>query len=273
MRRMLLIGCLLCSGAFAAQPDERRVRTVDIDGRQVRPTPDDDRWARDPEGAVQSDPRRARVLGAERAMQTDDYRDNVEAPERAVQSDQRRAGVRGLERGRQPVDQGGDAAQPDDHLALARRLVDLGLDGDNLQEVASACIPDAKTMRADIVAAYRANPRAFQGISPRSAYWPDVERIWRDYYVERCAAQSEESPAEVIARMYAANLSTEELSEILAFQESPTGRAYIAAARLARQDLESAPAAPATQRDADQASDRFRQAMLRLKARYDRAPR
>lgn len=238
MRRLLVIGFLLYSGTIAAQTDDRRVRTVEIDDGQVRAGQADERRVRAPEPAIQSEKRRVR------------------APERAVQPDEREDG----------------AEHPDEHMVLARQLVDLGQDGGSPPESAASCVPEAEAMRADILVAYRAHPEDFHGISPRSTYWRDVEQAWHDYYVDRCAAQNEDSPAAIITRIYAANLSTEELREVVAFQESPAGRAFVAAARLARQDLESAPAAPA-QRDTDEASARFREAMLRLKAKYERAPR
>lgn len=273
MRPLLVIGFLLCSGTTAAQTDERRVRTVEIGEGQVRSRPADSRWEPSPERAVRSDQRRTQRDSAESAMQSDGYSGDADAPERAVQSDQRRARVRSPDWRAQPVDPADESEQPENHLALARQLVDLGPDTGDLQESAAACIPEAKTIRADLLASYRANPKTFHGISPRSAYWPDVERIWRDYYVERCSERSDESPGEVVARLYAANLTTEELREVLAFQESPAGRAFAAATRLARQDLEGATAEPATRSHTAEASDRFRRAMLRLKAKYDRAPR
>jgi hypothetical protein len=127
-------------------------------------------------------------------------------------------------------------------------------------------------MRKDIAAAYRASPGEFHGISPQSAYWPEVEQAWHAYYVDRCAAQGDDSPTAMVARRYAANLSTDELREVLAFQESPSGRAFIDATRIARQDLENPPQGP-NRRGADEASTGFRQAMQRLKAKYERAPK
>lgn len=238
MRRLLLIGFLLCSGTIAAQTDDRRVRTVEIDEGQVR--------------TGQADGRR--VSGAERAVRSDERR--VRGPQRVVRSAERRD----------------SAQQSDEQLVLARRLVALGPDGGGHSEPGATCIPDTETMQKEILAAYRASPADFHGISPQSAYWRDVELAWHDYYVDRCAAQSNESPAAIIARSYAANLSTDDLRKLVAFQESPIGRAFIAATERARQDLATAQAAP-LEGDTDEASARFRQAMLLLKARYERAPK
>lgn len=194
----------------------------------------------------------------------------------AAQSDGRQVRTvqldEGQERAAQP-DERRDAAQhPDENLALALRLVDLGPGGGGPAPSGAACVPEPAAMRNDIAAAYRASPAEFNGISPQSAYWPEVEQAWHAYYVERCAAQNAESPAAIIARAYAANLSTDELREVVAFQESRSGRAFIAASARAQQDLERALSAR-TGRDPDAATNTFRQAMLRLKAKYDSAPK
>lgn len=250
MRCLLVVGFLLCSGACAAQTDDRRVRTVEIDEGAER--------------AAQPDQRPGR------SVQTDEGRG------RAAQGDQRRKRTVPTDQGPQRVGLSNEhrdgAEHPDEHLVLARQLVDLGPDSGGHSESGANCVPQPETLRKDILAAYRANPAEFHGISPQSAYWPDVERAWNAYYVDRCAAQTDDAPAVIVARRYAANLSTDELREVLAFQESPSGRAFIAATRLARQDLESPPEAP-TRRDTDDASTTFRQAMLRLKAMYERAPK
>lgn len=173
--------------------------------------------------------------------------------ERAGEPDERRDGV------------------PDENLALARKLVNLGPDSGSPADTGANCVPDQATMRKDIAAAYRASPAEFHGISPRSVYWREVELAWRAYYVERCAAQNVEEPAAIIARSYAANLSTDELREVLAFQESRSGRAFIAASGRAQQDVQQALAARASG-DPEAAITTFRRALLRLKAKYDRTP-
>lgn len=251
MRRLLLIGFLLCSGTVAAQTDERRVRTVEIDNGQVRSGQADEREVQSPARAVRSD---ERIRIPQRAGRSD--RGRVPSPQRALRPAERRDSV----------------AQSDEQLVLARRLVALGPDDGGRSEPGGNCIPDTETMQKDIVAAYRANPADFHGISPQSAYWRDVELAWHDYYVDRCAVQSDESAAAIIARSYAANLSTDDLRQLVAFQESPVGRAFIAATDRARQDLASAQAGP-PQGDNDEATARFREAMLRLKAKYERSPK
>jgi hypothetical protein len=213
---------------------------------------------------AQTDPRRVRTLQIDDGQVT--ATQPHKGPVRAARPNE------GPVRTAQP-DEGRDGAEhPDEHLVLARQLVDLGPDSGGPSESAATCIPEPDTMRKEIAAAYLASPGEFHGISPQSAYWPEVEQAWHAYYVDRCAVQGDDSPSAIIARSYAANLSTVQLREVVAFQESPSGRAFIAATAKARQDLESAPAAR-TGQDADAASATFRQAMLRLKAKFERAPR
>lgn len=209
MRRLLVVVLLSCCFTVAAQTDNRRIRTVEID------------------------------TGPQRAGLSDESHDGAE--------------------------------HPDEHMVLARQLVNLGSESDAAADGSSQCVPAPEALRKEIAAAYRARPADFHGISPQSAYWPEVEKAWRDYYVLRCGAQSEESPAEVIARTYAANMSTAQLREVVAFQDSPSGRAFIAATQRAREELEGA--APRAKREPADASTTFLQAMQRLKAKYESAPK
>lgn len=239
MRCLLVIGFLLCSGTIAAQTDNRQIRTVEIDDGQVRTGPAPDRRVRAPQRAAQPGKRPA----------------PAPASVLAAESDLPRAG----------------GEHPDEHMVLARQLVNLGPDSDAPADAGSPCVPAPEALRKEIAAAYRANPAEFHGISPQSAYWPEVEKAWHDYYVVRCGVQSDESPAEVIARTYATNLSTAQLREVVAFQESPSGRAFIAATQRAREELEGA--APRPKREPADASTTFLQAMQRLKAKYESAPK
>ncbi len=167
----------------------------------------------------------------------------------------------------EPLEQRTDPAEhPDERMVLARQLVALSQDGAD----DAACAP-SEEVSADLAAAYRARPGDFHGISPQSAYWPEVKRAWHAYHGDRCAG-SEESPAAILARSYAEHLSTVELRQVIAFQESPAGRAFIAATEKARADLENE---LSTRGDGDEGdgTDAFERAMLRLKADYERDPK
>jgi hypothetical protein len=160
--------------------------------------------------AAQTDERRVRTV------QTD------EVPELAEQADERTD----------------PAEHPDEHMVLARQLVALGQDSADDTETGAACVAAFEAISAELAAAYRARPGDFHGISPQSAYWPDVKRAWHAYHGDRCAGPGGDSPAAILARSYAENMSTAELREVIAFQDSPSGRAFIAATQRARADLE-----------------------------------
>ena len=169
----------------------------------------------------------------------------------------------------EPSDERTDPAEhPDEHIVLARQLVALGRDRAGDAQAAAACAAAAEAIRADLAAAYRARPGDFHGISPQSAYWPDVVHAWHAYHGDRC----DDSPAAILSRSYVANMSAAELREVIAFQDSPSGRAFIAATQRARADLDNRQAAR-TDHDPDAASDAFRQAMQRLKAKYENEPK
>lgn len=167
----------------------------------------------------------------------------------------------------EPSDERTDPAEhPDERMVLARQLVALSEDGAG----SAACAPSAE-VGADLVAAYRTRPGDFHGISPQSAYWPEVKRAWHASRGDRCAG-SEESPAAILARSYAEHLSTAELRQVLAFQESAAGRAFIAATEKARADLDKELSARG-EGDEVAGPDAFERAMLRLKTSYERDPK
>lgn len=191
----------------------------------------------------------------------------------AAQTDQRAVRTVQLDKATEqaePSDERTDPAEhPDERMMLARQLVALGADGDAAQD-AAACTPSAE-IGADLAAAYRARPGDFHGISPQSAYWPELKRAWHAAHGDRCAG-NETAPAAILARSYAGQLSTAELRQVIAFQDSPAGRAFIAATEKARADLENE--LPAGDVDhPDDGFDSFEQAMLGLKAKYERDPK
>ncbi|MES2759722.1 MAG: DUF2059 domain-containing protein [Pseudomonadota bacterium] len=160
------------------------------------------------------------------------------------------------------------AEHPDEHMVLARQLVALGKDSADDAQSATGCEAASEAIGADLPAAYRARPGDFRGISPQSAYWPEVRRAWHAYHGGSC----DDSPAAILARSFAESMSTAELRDVVAFQDSPSGRAFVAAAVRARADLEKELAARAA-RDPEEAAKTFEQAMRELQARYERAPK
>lgn len=190
----------------------------------------------------------------------------------AAQSDQRAVRTVQIEEAAappEPLEQRTDPAEhPDERMVLARRLVALSEESGAQDD--ARCTPSAE-IGADLAAAYRARPGDFLGISPQSAYWPEVKRAWHASHGDRCAG-SEESPAAILARSYAEHLSKAELRQAIAFQESPGGRAFIAATEKARVDLENELSARGDGAEGE-GPDAFERTMLRLKAKYERDPK
>ena len=159
---------------------------------------------------------------------------------------------------------------PDERMVLARQLAALGQKhaGEKAQSDA-ACAAASEPIRADLAAAYRTRPGDFHGISPQSAYWPEVVRAWQAYRGDRCGS---DSPAAILARSYAEGMSTAELREVIAFQASPSARAFIAATQRARAEIDNV-LARRSSHDGDDAFDVFQQEMLKLKAQYEDDPK
>ncbi|MFC0133957.1 hypothetical protein CR105_08230 [Massilia eurypsychrophila] len=158
---------------------------------------------------------------------------------------------------------------PDERMVLARQLAALGQKNAGEAQPDASCAAASETIRADLAAAYRTRPGDFHGISPQSAYWPEVVRAWHAYRGDRCGG---DSPAAILARSYAEAMSTAELRDVIAFQATPSGRAFIAATQRARAGLENALAKRSSD-DGDDALDVFQQEMLRLKTQYEDDPK
>jgi len=73
---------------------------------------------------------------------------------------------------------------------------------------------------------FSAEPGFFGGISPQSAYWPEVVALYARYQAQACHAVSAEKFAAFFAEQYATKLSEEELEASLAFFSSAAGRRY-----------------------------------------------
>jgi hypothetical protein len=164
------------------------------------------------------------------------------------------------------------AASDDERLLLAQRLVATMEISVNSFDRGGPCVPTPETMAKNMATAYRKNPEKFHGISPQSAYWPEVEQVWRDYYVGRCAGRTDELPAEVVAKSYAASMSLAELRDAVAFHTSESGRAFHAAGRQVARDLEAS-LNRRTDGETDKASIAFQLAMRKLKVKYEIDPK
>lgn len=163
------------------------------------------------------------------------------------------------------------AAEDDERAVLAHRLVEaMGIEARFAEQV-DGCIPSKEIMATRIAAAYRERPGDFYGISPQSAYWPEVEQAWHAYYAANCAAAGKPSE-EIFVRTYAARMSLAELRDAITFYGSPAGSAQLAANRQACLEI-SAAYRSADSGETGKAAHAFRVAMRELKMKYVANPK
>lgn len=70
---------------------------------------------------------------------------------------------------------------------------------------------------------FRTDPGAFGGVSPQSAYWPEVEAIYREYQSETCAYLTPEAVQSFYGRKYAEYTTEADLEAAVEFYSSPVG--------------------------------------------------
>jgi hypothetical protein len=76
----------------------------------------------------------------------------------------------------------------------------------------------------DPKAAFLAAPGSFGGLSPQSAYWPEVEVVYKKYQDRGCGYISAEQFSIFMAEQYAELASLEDLNTYIAFLASPAGQ-------------------------------------------------
>ena len=71
---------------------------------------------------------------------------------------------------------------------------------------------------------FQSNPGSFGGISPQSAYWPEVEGIYARFQATSCAYAAPDKFSRFYIQHFAEHVSEQDLLASIAFQSSPTGR-------------------------------------------------
>jgi hypothetical protein len=71
---------------------------------------------------------------------------------------------------------------------------------------------------------FRENPAHFGGISPQSAYWPEIEALFQKYQGRMCAYISAAEFSRFFAEYYGRDLTTAELKAAVDFYSTPGGR-------------------------------------------------
>jgi hypothetical protein len=76
---------------------------------------------------------------------------------------------------------------------------------------------------------FKSNPSYFGGISPKSAYWPEIEALFREYQRQMCNYITPEDFSTYYASYYKKALTENELKASVAFFTTPTGSKFSAA--------------------------------------------
>lgn len=119
------------------------------------------------------------------------------------------------------------ASANDNMAALARQLVEAIQYKRMAADMNQRCGVLEGTAR-DPVRIFESNPNVFVGVTPKSAYWPDIVASHQRYMTKLCTAQSAEIMASFFARKFERGMSLEDLKALVAFYSSPAGKRFSA---------------------------------------------
>lgn len=108
-------------------------------------------------------------------------------------------------------------------LALAEQLTKL-LHFDSLFKAYLADCARPEGPRDAATATYQATPEIFGGISPKSAYWPEVEAIYSRYHRKTCEYFSAEKFTNYFVEQFAERAGEDDLRASVAFYSTPAGK-------------------------------------------------
>lgn len=117
------------------------------------------------------------------------------------------------------------AGAADNKAALARQLVEVIQYKRMAADVNQQCGILEGTAR-DPVRIFESNPNVFGGVSPKSAYWPEIVASYKRYMTKLCTAQSAENMASFYAREFERGMSLDDLKTLVAFYSSPAGKRF-----------------------------------------------
>jgi hypothetical protein len=81
-----------------------------------------------------------------------------------------------------------------------------------------------KNTPVDAALAYRDHPESFDGLSPKSKYWPEVEASYRRYQQRTCNYATPQSFAHHFAQQLAERISEDDLRTSIDFYSSSASR-------------------------------------------------
>ena len=108
-------------------------------------------------------------------------------------------------------------------LELAEQLTKL-LHFDKLFDAYLADCARPEGPRDAAAAAYEASHESFGGISPNSAYWPEIEAIYSRYRRKTCEYVSTEKFTNYFVEQFAEHASDDDLRAAVAFYSTPAGK-------------------------------------------------
>jgi hypothetical protein len=120
-------------------------------------------------------------------------------------------------------------------LALAKELTAL-LQFDSMFDAYLTQCSQPKDSSFDPKAEFRSSPGSFGGVSPQSAYWPEVEAIYGRFRTTACAYATPEKFADYFSEQFAERISEDDLRTSLTFYSSPAGRRLQGATIAANRD-------------------------------------
>lgn len=86
--------------------------------------------------------------------------------------------------------------------------------------------------------AYSTSPNAFGGITPKSAYWPEVEILYRRYQQQACSYITVAEFEQFYSAQYAAETSEDDLMAAINFYSSKAGKRYLRSTVKANEELQ-----------------------------------
>jgi hypothetical protein len=131
---------------------------------------------------------------------------------------------------------------------------------------------DPEGSSADAKSSFTSSPGSFGGISPQSAYWPEVEAIYTDYRSGMCTYLTVDGFLAYYAGVLAEKNSEEDLRAALRFYSSSAGKRFresVVFASVAFQDY----ASESMKRSTTEATEKYQTAMRSIIRRYKKDPR
>ncbi|MFS2165256.1 DUF2059 domain-containing protein [Variovorax sp. Varisp62] len=163
----------------------------------------------------------------------------------------------------------GPVALSEQRAALAMRYLELVGYKETWAESSQRCLNDLPSKARK---AFIASPGSFGGLSPQSAYWPEVELIYAKNERTKCDAIGREDFYRDFAEGFARNLSDSDLHAAIAFYSSETGK------RIQRATIEASGTVLTEMNKkltliGDQADVEFRKEFRALTAKYREDPK